>query len=191
MLRVLKEPSARSDPAPGLRWMSTDRPACGSCAASGPPHPEWPLFLPQFVPIPEHPVHLDSALLPPLPNSLCGLWHRQWDPRTGLLGLLRGWGWAQERASVGQTRCEGRRAHPVPSCLPSSQREAAGGQAGLAGPPCSSISQRTTLLPLPPPRPPFPSSCPRVGQNSWTKAVNVPSSRPPSKASTLPWAPLA
>lgn len=72
--------------------MSTDRPACGSCAASGPPHPEWPLFLLQFVPIPEHPVHLDSVLPPPLPTCLCGLWHRQWDPRTGLLGLSQGLG---------------------------------------------------------------------------------------------------
>ncbi|CAI9166131.1 unnamed protein product [Rangifer tarandus platyrhynchus] len=50
-----------------------------------------------------------------------------------------------------------------------------------AQPPCLSLC----------PDPTFPSSCPRVGRKSWMKAASVPLSRPPSKASTLPWAPLA
>ncbi|XP_021546254.1 vesicle-associated membrane protein 1 isoform X1 [Neomonachus schauinslandi] len=39
------------------------------------------------------------------------------------------------------------------------------------------------------PFPTFPSSCPRAGLKSWKKAVSVPSQRPPSKVSTLLWAP--
>ena len=172
--------------------MSTGRPACGSCAALGPPYPEWPLFLSRFVPIPEHPVHLDSTLPPPLPTSLCGLWHRQWDPRTGLLGLSQGLRLGLRKGHrVGQT---GPSAPPGPF-MPPVQPSASGRWQGArldwlalhavafhdAQPPCLSLR----------PNPPFPSSCPRVGRKSWTKAVSVPSSRPLSKASTLPWAPLA
>lgn len=140
-------------PAPGLRWMSTDRPACGSCAASGPPHLEWPLFLPQFVPLPEYPVHLDSMLPPPLPTALLrGL-------SQGLgLGLRKGSKWARPGVRGG-----GPTRSPHASRPAVRQREAAGGQAGLAGPPCSSISRRTTSLPLPLPRPHLPLVLPQGG----------------------------
>lgn len=74
------------------------------------------------------------------------------------LGLRKGTEWARPAVRGG-----GPTRSPHASRPAVCQREAAGGQAGLAGPPCSSISLCTTSLPLPPPRPHLPLVLPQGG----------------------------
>ena len=97
----------------------------------------------------------------------CSVWsHRQWDPRTGLRGLSQGLGLGLRKGSKWArlgVRGRGPTRSPHASRPAIRQREAAGGQAGLAGPPRSSISRRTTSLPLPPPRPHLPLVLPQGG----------------------------
>lgn len=120
----------------------------------------------------------------PLPSSsLHGLWHRQWDLGMELLSLSRGpvLGFRKGH-SVGQTPVRGEegrlgteRGPPhVPSFLPSTSPPAGGGWARLAFHAAAFRSAKPSFLSLRP-VPTFPSSCPRAGRKSWTKAVSVPS----------------
>lgn len=70
---------------------------------------------------------------------------------------------SQERAPSGPDRALRPTWSLHASCPAVRQREVAGGQAGLAGPPCSSISRCTAPLPLPPPQPSLPLILPQGG----------------------------
>lgn len=164
--------------------MGVNRQAClWVLCRLGASHPEWPLSLSRFVPIPEHPVHLDSTLPPPLPTSLCGLWHRQWDLRTGLLGLSQGLRLGLRKGHrVGQTGPSAPPGPFMPPVQPSASGRRQGARLGWlalhavafhdAQPPCLS------LRPDPPPHP-VPGWDGRAGRRQSVCPPHGPPRRPP------------